>query len=220
MTFISVYTSLACCYRYFSHSYSQLLPASAQAVANLLRSLADEGMTVMVTLHQPRNSIMARFDTMMIMAGGRAIYNGPRDAYATYLKNNLQCHIPEHESPYDLLLDALNPAISDQEGSVNIGVLPKGYEGSVSDFLADLSFKATITNPSSPVREPLESITTSESNTDSNFVSFLRWIYVTYTLLLRIGTIKLRDPICLATQISSAVLMGLIYGMLYENSYK
>lgn len=210
------------CFLIADEPTSGLDAASAQAVANLLRSLADEGMTVMVTLHQPRNSIMARFDALMIMAEGRAIYNGPCNAYTDYLKNTLHCVIPQHENPYDILLDALNPAISESDDSTNIGVLPAHYEGSRAEFLADLLFKSSLkgSNDVSLVREPLESLDSVGDETTSNTVNLLRWVQVTYTLLLRIGTIKLRDPMCLATQISSAVLMGLIFGMLYESSYK
>ena len=211
------------CFLIADEPTSGLDAASAQAVANLLRALADEGMTVMVTLHQPRNSIMARFDALMIMAEGRAIYNGPCDAYTDYLTNKLQCFIPQHENPYDLLLDALNPAISEYENSATIGVLPKNYEGSKADFLAEYLFKSSLhgdNNTALSARKPLESLDAFRSDDDSASVKFWRWIEVTHTLLLRIGIIKLRDPMCLATQIASAILMGLIFGMLYENSYK
>ena len=60
-------------------------------------------MTVIATLHQPRSSIVARFDSMMIMAKGRAIYNGPIENYVTYLTDSLMVEVPPYESPYDLL---------------------------------------------------------------------------------------------------------------------
>lgn len=47
-----------------------------------------------------------------------------------------------------------------------------------------------------------------------------RWCKLTWYILCRTFLIKFRDPICLATQIASGVLMGLIYGALYFNVYE
>jgi len=116
---------------------SGLDAAAAQNIANLLRSLSDQGMSITTTLHQPRQSIMSRFDSVMVMASGSAIYYGPRESFESYLTTNLQCTIPLHESPYDLLLDALNPAIA-EESIVNIGVVSANFEGDLGAKLATL----------------------------------------------------------------------------------
>ena len=71
-------------------------------------------------IYQPRSSIMDRFDSVMILAKGRTIYYGSKDGYTTYMEKTLQCSIPRHESPYDVLLDELNPAIGAGEHS-NVG---------------------------------------------------------------------------------------------------
>ena len=47
----------------------------------------------------------------------------------------------------------------------------------------------------------------------------MRWFQVTWTLLLRTILVKARDPICLATQLSTSLLMGPIFGALYYDSY-
>lgn len=49
--------------------------------------------------------------------------------------------------------------------------------------------------------------------------SLMSWVYTTWIILHRTFIIKLRDPICLATQLSSAIIMGLIFGALYLNVY-
>ena len=195
---------------------SGLDAASAQAVINLLRTLADKGMTVLTTLHQPRVQIMSKFDLLMIMSHGRSIYNNSVDIYTKYLIDNLRIEIPLHENPYDLLLDALNPAIADS--SVKIGVIPDEFTGDIGDFLADFldnlkTYDSTLVNAS------YESILSKDANNASNTIDFLRWLEITWTLFHRTALIKLRDPICLATQISSAILMGIIFGILYYDVY-
>ena len=96
---------------------SGLDAAAAQNVVNVLRSLADQKqMAVLATLHQPRSSIMAKFEEVMVLADGRMIYNGARKDFAEYMESTLQCTIPLHESPYDVLLDVLNPGIANQGG--------------------------------------------------------------------------------------------------------
>ena len=52
-----------------------------------------------------------------------------------------------------------------------------------------------------------------------NSITALRWLQVTGILFHRTAVIKLRDPICLMTQLSSAILMGVIYGALYIKVY-
>ena len=203
---------------------SGLDAAAAQNVANLLRSLADNGMAILATLHQPRTTIMARFDKLMILAKGKSIYTGSVAEYTPYVENELMCNIPLHESPYELLLDALNPAIA-LDSNVKIEKIPEKYEGDVADILA------TTFNESAQCKRIEEALAVSKSqgvptvldkNDDEGkpFVqSMLHWLHITWTLLHRTAIVKLRDPICLATQLSSGLIMGLIFGMLYWDVY-
>ena len=85
-------------------------------------------MTVLATLHQPRNSIMRCFEDMMVLAGGRVIYQGTVKNYTHYLSNVVRVRIPAHESPYDLLLDVLNPAIADESAIKSMGLANKSVD--------------------------------------------------------------------------------------------
>lgn len=51
---------------------SGLDAAAALNVCNVLRSLADSGIAVATTLHQPRNSIVALFDRLVVLAAPAA----------------------------------------------------------------------------------------------------------------------------------------------------
>ena len=198
---------------------SGLDAASAQAVVNLLRSLADEGMTVLATLHQPRTSIMSRFDSMMVMAKGRAVYYGSVDDYTAYLTKTLHIEIPVHDSPYDLLLDVMNPTIAEATStSAAIKALSPVGDGDICEIMADILYEKM---------EWTKAVDAQAANTSlevklldsGNSITVLRWLQVTGVIFHRTAVIKLRDPICLMTQISSAILMGLIYGALYIKVY-
>lgn len=193
---------------------SGLDAAAAQNIANLLRSLADQGMVIVAALHQPRASIMSKCDDMLIMAEGRAMYYGPLKEYVSYLKNHLKITIPELESPYDILLDALNPAIADE--TVVIQGFDKNSEASLADAL-HAQFMDYSRSSAVAIEDSQNVIAFCVDPTMYENVS--HWIYVTYVLLYRTSLIKLRDPICLATQMSTAVIMGLIFGCLYYDVY-
>ena len=198
---------------------SGLDAASAQAVVNLLRSLADEGMTVLTTLHQPRNSIMSKFDTMMVMATGRAVYYGSVADYTGYLTETLRIEIPVHDSPYDLLLDVMNPTIAEASLLDKIKGLSPSGDGDICEIMADILYDKMEWSKSTDDAHAAQSSFEINLRDGGSNITALRWLQVTWTIFHRTAVIKLRDPICLMTQISSAVLMGLIYGALYINVY-
>ena len=42
-----------------------------------LKDLADEGRTVVCSIHQPRSSIFAMFDDLLLLSEGAPVYSGP-----------------------------------------------------------------------------------------------------------------------------------------------
>lgn len=44
-----------------------------------LKDLADEGRTVVCSIHQPRSSIFALFDDLLLLSEGHMVYNGPAE---------------------------------------------------------------------------------------------------------------------------------------------
>ena len=44
-----------------------------------LKDLADEGRTVVCSIHQPRSSIFTLFDDLLLLSEGRMVYNGPAE---------------------------------------------------------------------------------------------------------------------------------------------
>jgi len=198
---------------------SGLDAASALNVAKLLRSLADKspGIAVVASLHQPRDSIMSLFDQLMIMDKGRRAYYGSVAEYVPYLENEMLCSIPAHDSPYDLILDMLNPAIGLERTTV----------GAIPDDCTDLSKAFADKYSQSSLCKRMDDAKASDPEVRTATVKELAvreftvsWCSKFWTILLRTFLIKARDPIVLATQISSAVMMGLIFGTIYWGCYE
>lgn len=56
-----------------------LPPAPPAQVMSTLKSLASQGHTVVCSIHQPRSSIFAMFDDLLLLSEGRPVYWGPAD---------------------------------------------------------------------------------------------------------------------------------------------
>lgn len=73
----------------------------AYDVMAAVRNLANQGITTLCTIHQPSSTVFNLFDSVILLAGGRMVYNGPVDQVADHFVN----------SPYKYVLKAdLNPA--------------------------------------------------------------------------------------------------------------
>ena len=84
---------------------SGLDATSAKIVMSALKDLANLGMTVIAVIHQPRYSIFALFDQLLLLGkGGATVYNGPT-LYAEAYFSEIGFKCPETENVADFLLD-------------------------------------------------------------------------------------------------------------------
>eukprot|EP00747_Dinoflagellata_sp_TGD_P183622 gnl/TRDRNA2_/TRDRNA2_38600_c0_seq1.p1 gnl/TRDRNA2_/TRDRNA2_38600_c0~~gnl/TRDRNA2_/TRDRNA2_38600_c0_seq1.p1 ORF type:complete len:642 (+),score=88.38 gnl/TRDRNA2_/TRDRNA2_38600_c0_seq1:62-1927(+) len=196
---------------------SGLDAASAMNVVKLLRNLADEGITVIATLHQPRNAILAQFHQLMVLSAGRRVFYGPMGEYQTYLDNTMQCSVPSHESPTDFLLDILNPTLS-VGSSADVGILSTaGLD--VSETLADLYEASALRKVMDENEDVIHARADVQQNEGSAAVGHQTWLSQFFVLLHRTVIIKMRDPAVMATQMTTALICGLLFGGIYLDVY-
>lgn len=72
-----------------------------------MKTLAENGRIVVAVIHQPRSSIFALFDRLLLLSEGRAVFFGPaKNALQYFQYIGFPC--PEHFNPADFFLDILS----------------------------------------------------------------------------------------------------------------
>lgn len=83
-----------------SSSRSGLDSSSCTQCITLLKRLAQEGRTIICTIHQPSALIFEMFDKLYAVAGGTCIYQGPVRQLIPFMANSgLTC--PSYHNPAD-----------------------------------------------------------------------------------------------------------------------
>jgi ABC-type multidrug transport system ATPase subunit len=76
--------------------------AISMEVIGAVRCLADQGRTVLCTIHQPSPDVYKLFDKLILLADGRLIYFGPAKEVAHYFsKSPYQFPFVPHTNPAD-----------------------------------------------------------------------------------------------------------------------
>lgn len=104
----------------------------AERVMQTLQQLAHEGHAVICSIHQPRGSIWAMFDDLLLLAEGRAVYSGPReDALAYFADLGHSC--PVHSNPAEFFSDLISVDYSSPESEsetrARVGELAAAFAG-------------------------------------------------------------------------------------------
>lgn len=80
---------------------------TASSIMEVLQGLANEGRTLILTIHQPRSDLFKHFGNVLLLArGGSPAYAGPaKDMLNYFSKQGYQC--PQHSNPADFALDMI-----------------------------------------------------------------------------------------------------------------
>jgi ABC-type multidrug transport system ATPase subunit len=102
----------------------------ASQVVHILDDLAHKyGKTVILTIHQPRSDVFARFDKLMLLSRGSCMYHGPRDQVTAFLKDiGREC--PPNYNVADHILDVATVPAS--HSPVNVVTLGSDTVGSLT----------------------------------------------------------------------------------------
>ncbi|KAI4463702.1 abc transporter g family member 28 [Holotrichia oblita] len=89
---------------FFDEPTSGLDSVSTKQCILLLKQLAQEGRTIIITIHQPSASICEMLDHLYVLAEGKCIYQGSVKGVVPYLQeSNLFC--PAYHNPADYLIE-------------------------------------------------------------------------------------------------------------------
>jgi hypothetical protein len=87
----------------------------AEKVMETLRKLAQEGHTVVCSIHQPRGSIYSKFDDLILLSSGALVYAGPAHDHALMHFAELGHTCPEHMNPAEYFADLISVDYSSSE---------------------------------------------------------------------------------------------------------
>ncbi|XP_050221794.1 ABC transporter G family member 7 [Mercurialis annua] len=87
----------------------------AERVMETLRQLAQDGHTVICSIHQPRGSVYNKFDDIVLLTEGSLVYSGPahEELLAYFSKFGYQC--PAHVNPAEFVADLISIDYSSAE---------------------------------------------------------------------------------------------------------
>jgi ABC-type multidrug transport system ATPase subunit len=91
---------------------------TALSIMDVLQGLANEGRTLIVTIHQPRSDLFAHFGNILLLArGGWPVYSGPaRDMLLHFAALGYEC--PRHVNPADFALDLITVDLQHEQREV------------------------------------------------------------------------------------------------------
>lgn len=73
---------------------------SCKKVLHLLRHLADQGRTIICTIHQPSAKLFQEFEQVYVLASGECMYQGCTEKMVPYLQT-VQLPCPKYHNPAD-----------------------------------------------------------------------------------------------------------------------
>ena len=136
-------------YMVFHSPTSGLDSQSSWAIISVLRRLADQGHTILCTIHQPSSTLFEQFDRLLFLArGGRTAYFGPigfnsRDLL-DYFESNGARTCDRSENPAEYIIEVVsenNKTSQDWPGTWNNSGLGEEVSGEVNKLMRQSSEK-------------------------------------------------------------------------------
>ena len=113
--------------------------AMALTLIETLKNIAEKtAMTIVLTIHQPRASILPIFTRIMFLAKGRLVYNGPIDACLEHLQQKFGLIVPYKENPADYIMDLLTVKAGDHAAAELLTQMHQGWS-EIEDTISDLN---------------------------------------------------------------------------------
>ncbi|KAK9276004.1 hypothetical protein L1049_005535 [Liquidambar formosana] len=103
----------------------------AEKVMETLRLLAQDGHTVICSIHQPRGSVYGKFDDIVLLTEGALIYSGPAHDEPLAYFSRFGYYCPDHMNPAEFLADLISIDYSSAE---SVCSSQKRIDGLVESF--------------------------------------------------------------------------------------
>lgn len=180
---------------------------TALSIVDVLRGLAHEGRTLVVTIHQPRSDLFAHFGNILLLArGGHPIFSGPANQMLPHFAS--QGHeCPQHINPADFALDLITVDLQHEQREAASRVKVRKLIDSWNPDMFPTTRTGSIATPAelgSLAREP------------SSFMT-------AYSILIRRMTRNMfRQPDIMIARVMQVVGLGLVLALYFaplKNDY-
>nr|XP_055060493.1 broad substrate specificity ATP-binding cassette transporter ABCG2d [Misgurnus anguillicaudatus] len=192
--------------------------STAHSVLLLLKRMAGQGRTIIMSIHQPRYSIYRLFDSLTLLANGKQVYHGPaQDAIEYFAEIGYTCEA--HNNPADFFLDVINGSTTTQiqnNGDMQIEVALISQQ-CIEDLLVE---KYKTCSYARGIKAELEHIIQTKDNNiirpkcdsityNSSFLQQLYWV------LWRTFWNLMLNPQTSVAQLAVTTLMAVIVGAIF-----
>eukprot|EP00656_Telonema_subtile_P048068 TRINITY_DN5639_c0_g1_i3.p1 TRINITY_DN5639_c0_g1~~TRINITY_DN5639_c0_g1_i3.p1 ORF type:complete len:436 (+),score=112.71 TRINITY_DN5639_c0_g1_i3:57-1364(+) len=195
---------------------------AAYNVVKLLGELAQCGVTIVCTIHQPSSEVFALFDDCMLLADGRLVYHGTRRAMLPYFSSiGFDCQ-PNY-NPADFVMFLMQEDASGQGSTESLAAH--------AEHLSLLWTDRTKQDPESGVSEHTPTSTARRNTKSSNYMDRLAHLssgdnskhgtwYQFGWLVQREGRNVLRNKGALYAMVGVTITLNLIIGLVFKGAGK
>lgn len=180
---------------------------TAASILAVLQGLADEGRTVICTIHQSRNDLFGNFGNLLLLArGGFTVYSGPAANMLSYF-SSLGYDCPSNTNPADFALDTVTVDLqhADRERDSRVKV-----EGLISRFSHVDALADGVVEPS---EKPVVSLPAELGQMSREMAPF----WVSYPILLRRSLLNIRrQPPLVVARLMQVLGLGIIQALFFS----
>uniref|UniRef100_A0A3Q3EPU9 Broad substrate specificity ATP-binding cassette transporter ABCG2 n=1 Tax=Kryptolebias marmoratus TaxID=37003 RepID=A0A3Q3EPU9_KRYMA len=155
--------------------------STANSVLMLLKRMAGQGRTIIMSIHQPRYSIYRLFDTLTLLVNGKMAYHGPAPNALDYFANIAGIML---KRPADFFLDVINGDFTEIRGNdldfEELGSTRRSTEERLMDEYRSSSYAADTRAELTRVAQNKEFLARAKSRTvtyNTSFFHQLRWVF-------------------------------------------
>jgi len=213
---------------YLDEPTTGLDSSSTTQCISLLKRLAQQGRTIVCTIHQPSALIFEMFDKLYAVAGGHCIYQGPVKELVPFLGSmGLPC--PSYHNPADFLLEV---AVGEYDVDINklIKVALKKFYEDTGKRLADdepvyqkseasetavIEKKYQFDGNGNDFREANLQGVEVEKAPEQDLARGANWFYQFWILYQRYLLCSRRNCFLIVVRVIANVMTGILFGYIY-----
>ncbi|XP_036968904.1 broad substrate specificity ATP-binding cassette transporter ABCG2-like [Acanthopagrus latus] len=192
--------------------------STANSVLLLLKRMANNGRTIILSIHQPRYSIYRLFDNLTLLVNGKQVYHGPAQTALEYF-SDIGYTCEAHNNPADFFLDIINGdstavalSSSDYEDPESVLNSKRGIEDKLVEEYRNCHFYRQTKAELGRIIQGKPMTTTRPSRTityNTSFLTQFKWV------LKRTFRNLMLNPQTSVAQVAVTLFLALVVGAIF-----